>query len=136
MDKIKIRSWNVNGIRAIHKKGFLKWFINEKPDILCLQETKATRKQFPIDLRVVDSYHLYSSEAEKRGYSGTATYSSIEPEKVEYGFGIDRFDLEGRTIITDYGDFILFNIYFPNGKMSPERLQYKMEFYDVFLEYV
>ena len=135
MDKIKIRSWNVNGIRAIHKKGFLEWFINEKPDILCLQETKATRKQFPNDLRVVDNYHLYTSEAEKKGYSGTATYSSIKPEKVEYGFGIKRFDLEGRTIITDYGDFILFNIYFPNGKMSPERLQYKMEFYDVFLEY-
>ena len=136
MDKIRIRSWNVNGIRAVHKKGFLEWFINEKPDILCLQETKATRKQFPKDLRVVDNYHLYSSEAEKKGYSGTATYSSIKPEKVEYGFGIDRFDLEGRTIITDYGDFILFNIYFPNGKMSPERLQYKMEFYDVFLGYV
>ncbi|MBZ2165230.1 exodeoxyribonuclease III [Methanobacterium spitsbergense] len=136
MDKIRIRSWNVNGIRAVHKKGFLEWFINEKPDILCLQETKATRKQFPKDLRVIDNYHLYNSEAEKKGYSGTATYSSIKPEKVQYGFGINRFDLEGRTIITDYGDFILFNIYFPNGKMSHERLQYKMEFYDVFLGYV
>jgi len=136
MDKIRIRSWNVNGIRAIHKKGFLQWFINEKPDILCLQETKATKKQFPNDLKFVDNYHLYCSHAEKKGYSGTATYSSIKPKKVEYGFGINKYDLEGRTIITDYGDFILFNIYFPNGNMSPERLQYKMEFYDVFLEYV
>lgn len=136
MGKIRILSWNVNGIRAVHKKGFLEWFRREKPDILCIQETKATRKQFPKDIINVDDYKLYISEAVKKGYSGTATYSRIEPENVEYGFGVDSFDLEGRTIITDYGDFILFNVYFPNGKMSPERLQFKLDFYETFLEYI
>ncbi len=135
MGKIRIISWNINGIRAVHKKGFLEWFNTEKPDILCVQETKATRKQFPKDIRAVNGYKIYNSEAVKKGYSGTATYTNIEPEKVDYGFGVDRFDLEGRTIIADYGEFVLFNIYFPNGKMSSERLQYKMEFYDTFLEY-
>jgi exodeoxyribonuclease-3 len=136
MGKIRILSWNVNGIRAVHKKGFLEWFKSEKPDILCIQETKATRKQFPKDMIHVDDYKLYISEAIKKGYSGTATYSRIEPENVEYGFGIDSFDLEGRIIITDYSDFILFNVYFPNGKMSPERLQFKLDFYETFLEYI
>lgn len=136
MGKIRILSWNVNGIRAVHKKGFLEWFKRDRPDILCLQETKATRKQFPADIRAVNDYGLYISEATKKGYSGTATYSSIKPEKIGNGFGQDKFDLEGRTVITDYGDFVLLNIYFPNGKMSSERLQFKMDFYDTFLEYV
>ena len=134
MSEIRILSWNVNGIRAVQKKGFLDWFENDKPDILCLQETKATRKQFPSDIRTMEGYNLYISEASKKGYSGTATYSSLIPENVEHGFG-GKYDKEGRTLITDYGDFVLFNIYFPNGKMSPERLQYKMDFYDAFLGY-
>lgn len=135
MGKISILSWNVNGIRAVHKKGFLEWFKTEKPDILCIQETKTTRKQFPNDIKTVDGYKLYISEAVKKGYSGTATYSIMEPVNVEYGFGVEKFDLEGRIIISYYGDFVLFNIYFPNGKMSPDRLQYKMDFYDTFLDY-
>lgn len=135
MRKLRIFSWNVNGVRAVHRKGFLKWFLDENPDILCIQETKAVRKQFPHDIRMVDGYHIYFSEAERKGYSGVALYSKIKPQKVEKGFGIDEFDREGRTLIADYGDFVLFNIYFPNGKMSPERLQYKMDFYDAFLEY-
>ncbi|MBP2045790.1 exodeoxyribonuclease III [Methanobacterium aggregans] len=135
MEKIRILSWNVNGIRAVHKKGFREWFEGENPDILCVQETKATRKQVPRDIREFDGYQTYFCEAERKGYSGVALYTRIKPEKVEYGFGIDKFDLEGRTIIADYGDFVLFNIYFPNGKMSPERLRYKMEFYDAFLEH-
>ncbi|MDY9923749.1 exodeoxyribonuclease III [Methanobacterium sp.] len=135
MRKIRILSWNVNGIRAVHKKGFKEWLTKDKPDILCIQETKAVRKQFPADIRNIDDYQLYLSEAERKGYSGVATYTSIKPENVENGFGIPKFDSEGRTLITDYGDFVLFNIYFPNGKMSPERLQYKLDFYDSFLDY-
>lgn len=135
MRKIRILSWNVNRIRAVHKKGFREWFTNEKPDILCLQETKAVRKQFPPDIRRVEGYHTYFSEAERKGYSGVALYTKIKPDKVKNGFGIDKFDLEGRTLIADFGDFVLFNVYFPNGKMSPERLQYKMDFYDSFLKY-
>ena len=122
MTKLRILSWNVNGIRAVHRKGFLDWFVEDKPDILCIQETKAHRKQFPMDIREIDGYHLYLSEAERKGYSGVATYTNKKPEKVQNGFGIPKFDSEGRTLITDFGDFVLFNIYFPNGKMSDERL--------------
>jgi exodeoxyribonuclease III len=135
MGKLKIISWNVNGIRAVHRKGFLNWFSEYKPDILCIQEIKATRKQFPADIKIVEDYHLYISEAVKKGYSGVATYSRIKPKKVQKGFNIPKFDVEGRTLITDYGDFVLFNIYFPNGKMSEERLRYKLDFYDAFLDY-
>lgn len=119
----------------MHKKGFKDWFAQEQPDILCLQETKATRKQFPPDIRRIEGYQTYFSEAERKGYSGVALYTKIKPEKVEKGLGVDAFDREGRTIIADYGDFVLLTIYFPNGKMSPERLQFKMDFYDTFLEY-
>lgn len=135
MRKIRIISWNVNGIRAVYRKGFREWVLEEKPDILCLQETKATRKQFPPAIRSMDGYHTYFSTAERKGYSGVALYTKKEPGKVDKGFEIDEFDVEGRTLIADYGDFVLFNIYFPNGKMSLERLQFKMDFYDAFLEY-
>lgn len=134
--RMRIICWNVNGVRAVHKKGFRNWLIKEEPDILCLQETKATRKQFPSDIRSMEDYYTYFSTAERKGYSGVALYTKIKPDKVEKGFGIEEFDSEGRILIADYGDFVLFNIYFPNGKMSPERLQFKMDFYDTFLEYV
>ncbi len=135
MRKIRILCWNVNGIRAVHRKGFKNWLITEKPDILCLQETKAVRKQFPTDIMNLD-YQTYFSEADRKGYSGVAMYTKIKPETVKKGFGIDEFDREGRILIADYVDFVLFNIYFPNGKRSPERLQFKMDFYDSFLEYI
>ena len=136
MKKIRIWCWNVNGVRAVHRKGFKNWFITEKPDILCIQETKADRKQFPPDIRNVEGYQTYFSEADRKGYSGVAIYTNIKPKTVKTGFGIDEFDREGRILIADYIDFVLFNIYFPNGKRSPERLQFKMDFYDTFLEYV
>jgi exodeoxyribonuclease-3 len=132
---MRIICWNVNGIRAVYKKGFRDWFLGENPDILCLQETKASSNQFPPDIRSMDGYHTYFSTAYKKGYSGVALYTKIKPLKVETGLGVEEFDQEGRTIIADYGDFVLMNIYFPNGKMSPERLQFKMDFYDTFLEY-
>ncbi len=135
MKKIQIICWNVNGIRAVYRKGFREWFSETKPDVLCIQETKATPKQFPTPIRRIDDYHTYFNSAERKGYSGVAMFTKIKPDKVENGFGIGEFDREGRTLIADYGDFVLFNIYFPNGKMSPERLQYKMDFYDAFLEY-
>lgn len=135
MKKIRMISWNVNGIRSVQKKGFVEWLEKEQPDILCIQETKARREQLNGDLLEVEGYHTYFASAEKKGYSGVALYSRIEPESIKCGFGIEKFDREGRTQIADYGDFILFNIYFPNGKASKERLEYKMEFYDAFLEY-
>ena len=132
---IKILSWNVNGLRAVHKKGFSEWFLNESPDILCIQETKAAKNQLPRALKHVEGYHSYFCEAEKKGYSGVAIYTKIKPKNIEYGFGIPKFDNEGRILIADYEDFVLLNIYFPNGKMSDERLSYKLEFYDALLDY-
>lgn len=131
-----ILSWNVNGIRAVFKKGFNDWLLATKPDILCLQETKAAEEQFPEAIREAAGYHKYYATAEKKGYSGVALFTREKPGAVEFGFGIKRFDSEGRTIIAFYDTFVLFNIYFPNGKASKERLQYKMDFYDAFLEYV
>ena len=133
---MRVISWNVNGIRAVHKKGFLDWFASESPEILCIQETKAIQSQLPVELISVPGYHSYFSAPDRKGYSGVALYTRQEPDSVTYGFGIDRFDNEGRTIIADFGTFVLFDIYFPNGKRSDERLLYKMDFYDVFLDYI
>ena len=133
---MNILSWNVNGLRAIHNKGFIDWLMRERPDILCLQETKATEEQLPPSLKRIEGYHSHFCSAEKKGYSGVALYSRNEPASVKTGFGIERFDSEGRILIADYARFVLFNIYFPNGKASAERLQHKMEFYDAFLDYV
>jgi exodeoxyribonuclease-3 len=135
MKTIKLCSWNVNGIRAIHKKGFLEWFEEEKPDVLCLQETKANEDQLPSKLKEINGYHSYFTSAERKGYSGVALYTSLKPKKLDNGLGIKKFDSEGRIQVADFEDFVLFNIYFPNGKMSEERLKYKMEFYDAFLDY-
>ena len=133
--KIRILSWNVNGIRASHKKGLLDWFKKENPDILCLQETKAHPDQLVEELKNVNGYESYFSSAEKKGYSGVVTYTKIKPANVQNGLGIKKFDSEGRFIITEFDEFTLFNIYFPNGKASEERLQYKMDFYDAFLKH-
>ncbi|MCH9028143.1 MAG: exodeoxyribonuclease III [Bacteroidetes bacterium] len=136
MTKVRILSWNVNGIRAAYKKGLLNWFSKEKPDILCVQETKAMKEQLPDDLINVNGYASYFSSAERKGYSGTATYTKVNPVKVVNGIGIKKFDSEGRFLVTDFTDFILFNIYFPNGKAKEERLQYKMDFYEAFLKHL
>ncbi len=133
---MRLVSWNVNGIRSIHKKGFLEWLAAEGPDILCIQETKANVGQLAPELISVPGYSAYFSAPERKGYSGVALYTREEPESVSYGLGIERFDSEGRTIAADFGDFVLFDIYFPNGKRSEERLRYKMDFYDAFLERV
>lgn len=134
--KIKILSWNVNGIRAVHKKGFLDWLKKENPDILCLQETKAHPDQLTDELLNAKGYtSFFSSSIVKKGYSGVAIYTKQEPVKVEHGFGIPKFDDEGRIIVADYNDFVLINIYYPNGKASDIRLKYKLDFYDAFLTY-
>ncbi len=132
---MRMLCWNVNGIRAAHKKGFLDWMAKESPDILCVQETKAMAEQLPEGLRDVPGYRSYFvSPKEKGGYSGVALYTKIEPDEVEFGMGVDRFDGEGRIIAATYPGFVLYNIYFPNGKASLERLRYKMDFYEAFLE--
>lgn len=136
MKKIRLLSWNVNGIRAIHRKGFLDWLAEDSPDILCLQETKAMKEQLTEELINADGYQSYFTSAEKKGYSGTATYTKIKPVKIENGIGIKKFDSEGRFLVTEFENFILFNVYFPNGKASSERLKYKMDFYSAFLKHL
>ena len=136
MPKLKLLSWNVNGIRAAEKKGFLKWLLKESPDILCVQETKAHIEQLSKELINPDGYKTYWSSGEKKGYSGVATFAKPKPKDIKTGFGVKKYDCEGRILITDYGDFILFNIYFPNGQRDEERLKYKLGFYDEFLKYI
>jgi len=135
MKETKLFSWNVNGIRAIKGKGFLDWLDRESPDILCLQETKARPEQLDADLKEPPGYKVYWNYPERKGYSGVAVYSKEEPVDVRYDFGEGGLDIEGRVILAEYPGFTLFNVYFPNGKASPERLNYKMAFYDTFLQY-
>jgi exodeoxyribonuclease-3 len=129
-------SWNVNGIRAAAKKGFMEWMKQEKADIICIQETKARVEQVIEELAEPKGYCAYWSSAEKKGYSGTLTYTREKPKKVLYGMGEPRFDSEGRMVVCEYPDFVLFNVYFPNGKKNDERLKYKLDFYDLFLDVV
>lgn len=136
MKSITMLSWNVNGIRAVYKKGNFTEVFQGQPDILCLQETKAQPDQLDDAIMNVEGYQAYFESGERKGYSGVALYTKESPKDIQKGFGIEKFDHEGRIQIADYHDFVLFNIYFPNGKGSKERLQYKMDFYDAFLEYI
>jgi exodeoxyribonuclease III len=133
---MKILSWNVNGIRALYKKGFLDWFMSEKADIVCIQETKAGLSQFPDDIKRINGYDVYSASAERKGYSGAAVWAKIKPESVSMSLGNKRFDSEGRLVQLEFKNFSLFNVYFPNGGASEERLRFKLEFYERFLEFV
>jgi len=130
---IEILSWNVNGIRAAERKGILDWLSDKSPDILCVQETKAHPEQLSKELLEPAGYTAYWSSAEKKGYSGVATFTKVKPKSVKVGLGIEKFDSEGRVLITAFDSFTLLNIYFPNGKMSEERLRYKLGFYDATL---
>ena len=135
---MKIVSWNVNGLRSLTKNGYWETFLREaKPDIFCLQETKASPDQLAEEFLSPAGYSaFFSSSQVRKGYSGVALYSKIEPLKVIYGMGIKEFDQEGRSIVAEYEDFWLVNTYFPNGGMGPERLAYKMRFYDAFLSFI
>jgi exodeoxyribonuclease III len=134
---MRLLCWNVNGIRAVYKKGLMEWIDREKADIFCFQETKATVEQLPDDLRSMSSLNSYFvSSQDKGGYSGVALLSRKKPLKIVEGLGIERFDREGRVLVAHYDDFVLFNVYFPNGKASKERLQFKMDFYEEFLRIV
>lgn len=133
---MKLISWNINGIRAAYKKGLYNWLNEEKPDVLCIQEIKAMPDQIPNNLKNLSDYLLFVNSSGKKGYSGVATFTKKKPTKVIKNFGIEKFDIEGRIIITDFSNFALFNIYFPNGKKNQERLKYKLDFYDSFLSYI
>lgn len=129
----RLLSWNVNGLRAAHRKGLLAWLGREAPDVLALQETKAEPPQLPGELREVPGYGAEFVWAEKKGYSGVGTYCRRPPEAVERGLGVPEYDREGRVLAHRFPEFTLFNVYFPNGKQTPERLAFKLRFYDDFL---
>jgi exodeoxyribonuclease-3 len=131
---MKILSWNVNGIRSVYKKGFLEWMASYQPDILCLQETKAHLDQLPKDLTDIEGYHTYYHLGERKGYCGVGIITKTKPVEVLTSIENKDFDKEGRVQIADFGEFVLFNVYFPNGKASKERLSYKMGFYEYFLQ--
>ena len=135
---MKLVSWNVNGLRSLAKNDYWQTFLNEtRPDIFCLQETKAAPEQLSPDLLSPAGYSSFFSSCQvKKGYSGVALYSRIEPLSVIYGMGIQEFDQEGRIIGAEYDDFWLINCYFPNGGRGPERLDYKLRFYDAFLTFI
>ncbi len=130
---MRLVSWNVNGIRAVIKKGFFDWLNEAQPDILGLQETKISADQLTPEMVEPLGYHTYWSHANKKGYSGTALYTRQRPLSVTEGFGLPEWDGEGRTLVAEYPDFILYNIYFPNGGRGDDRLRYKLGFYDAFL---
>ena len=131
---LNLWSWNVNGLRAVMNKDFAATIRREQPDWLGLQETKLQQHQIPPELEELKGYRFYWSHAERKGYSGTAVLSKIEPLELSYGFGLPEFDNEGRIIRCDYDSFIIYNIYFPNGQMNDERLDYKLRFYDACFE--
>jgi exodeoxyribonuclease III len=133
---IKLVSWNVNGYRAVMKKGFLESIGSLDADIFGLQETKLQEDQLTRAMKTIDGYEpAFSFCTVKKGYSGVAAYSRLTPKAVRHGIGIDRFDDEGRIVEMEFDAFTLFNVYFPNGQMSDERLQYKLDFYQAFFDY-
>ena len=130
---MKLISWNVNGIRAAMKKGFLDFAAEADADILCIQETKMQKGQAEVPL---DGYHQYWCSADKKGYSGTAVFTKAEPVSVTYGIGIDEHDHEGRVITCEYDDFYLVNVYVPNAQNELKRLDYRMKWEDDFRGYL
>lgn len=134
---MRIISWNVNGLRAIYKKNKWEQIFALKPDIFCLQETKANPEQLPAEVRNPVGFHSYfDSPKAKKGYSGVAIYTKTEPEKIQYEMGSPVLDDEGRLIAAYYKDFVLINVYFPNGGGGPSRLKYKLDFYAKFLKFI
>lgn len=134
---LNLFSWNVNGLRAVHRKGiFLDWLERTQPDILGLQETRCRPDQLGEELLRPLGYHTYWAAAERAGYSGVALYSKREPLSVQTGLGFDEYDREGRTIVADYGNFIFITAYFPNGSRDHVRVPFKMRYNADFLGYI
>ncbi|WP_317412377.1 exodeoxyribonuclease III, partial [Clostridium baratii] len=129
----KLISWNVNGLRACVKKGFLDYFNEVNADIFCIQETKLQEGQIDLDLK---NYHMYWNYAEKKGYSGTALFTKEEPISVKYGLGIEEHDNEGRVITAEFDDYYVVTVYTPNSQDKLARIDYRMAWEDVFRDYL
>lgn len=128
---MKVVSWNINGIRAIMKKGFAEWLDRSGADVVCLQEIKADFDSIPAEIRQPPGYHAFWHPCErKKGYSGVGILSRIMPDTVESKIGIQEFDEEGRILELSFGSLIIYGVYFPNGSTGNARVPYKMRFYD------
>jgi exodeoxyribonuclease-3 len=125
---MKLVSWNVNGLRAVFKKGFLEWFGEAAPDVLALQEIKCSVDQLDFDMKSPLGYHGFFLPAARPGYSGVAIYTKQEPRHVLYGLGEDEFDSEGRSLTVEMDDFYLLGCYFPNAQGEGKRLDYKIRY--------
>ena len=133
---IKLISWNVNGLRAALKKGFVESILSLDADIVAIQETKLQAHQLTDEMTRIDHYTACWSHATvKKGYSGVGVYTRLTPESVREGFGRPEYDNEGRVLRLDFPDFTFFNVYFPNGQMNDERLEYKLDFYRDFFDH-
>ncbi len=133
---MKIISYNVNGIRAALKKGFIDWLISANPDVLCLQETKAQKEQLDLSVFEEAGYNYnYWFSAQKKGYSGVAVLCKKEPNHVTYGTGIEAMDFEGRNIRVDYNDISVMSMYLPSGS-NDARLDFKFKYMDDILDYL
>ena len=130
---MKFISWNVNGLRACVTKGFMDYFKEVDADIFCVQETKLQEGQIELEL---DGYHQYWNYAEKKGYSGVAIFSKVEPISVSYGLGIEEHDKEGRVITLEFDKFYFITVYTPNSQTELARLGYRMTWEDTFREYI
>ncbi len=131
---LKLISWNVNGIRSVLKKGFLDFVEKEKPDVLCLQEVKASQEQAKIE---ISGYEKYWNAPARAGYSGTAAFTKVKPLGITNGIGIPKHDGEGRVLTLEFKDFYLVNVYVPNSKRDLSRLSYRQKEWDVdFLKYL
>lgn len=133
---MKIISYNVNGIRAAIRKGFLEWLSDESPDIICLQETKAYPEQVPLHEIESLGYFTFWESAAKKGYSGVAIFTKISPLEVVKGMGIERYDQEGRVIRADYDGFSIMSVYMPSGTTGDIRQQFKMRWLSDFSSYI
>ena len=134
---MKIISWNVNGLRALHNQNYWNWFLNESPDIFCIQETKASSDQLPDEVKNPNGYFSYfSSSQTRKGYSGVATYTKEKPIKVIEGLGEKRFDEQGRTLTLKFNDFNIINAYVPNGASKTAPLDFKLDYYSKLLDYM
>ncbi len=133
---MKILSYNINGIRAGIKKGFIKWLKEESPDVLCIQETKAQPEQIDNEIFEELGYKTYWYSAQKKGYSGTGIITKIAPKHVECGMGIEKYDAEGRFIRADFQDVSVISVYHPSGSSSDLRQAFKMQWLEDFRQYV
>lgn len=132
---MRLVSWNVNGLRAIMKKGFIESVKKLNPDILCIQETKMQEGQLDLDVDL-EEYEKYFNSAQKKGYSGTAVFTKVKPISVSHGMNKEEHDKEGRIITVEYDDFYLVNVYTPNSKTELERLEYRMVWEDEFRHFL